>query len=121
MADPDCINPQSQKFIYRKKGGGFKTTKFNNAVKQYNKCKAGKLTSQKEFIDELGDAALDLANSDALGGQRAAYVPPYSEGSGQAQDAGDTSAWEGIMDQKVAGIPLPLIGLGVLGIALYMR
>jgi hypothetical protein len=118
---PTCVNPQNQKFIYRKKNGGFKTTKFNNAVKQYNKCMAGKLSSQTDVIDELGDAATDLASAIGLGGERPAYAPPYSEGSGYASDAGDTTAYEGLMSQKVAGIPLPLIGLAAVGLALYMR
>lgn len=118
---PDCINPQNHKFIYRRKNGGFKTTKFNNAVRQYNKCMAGKLTSTADVIDELGDAATDLVDSIAGGGERPAYSPPYSEGSGHAADAGDTTAYEALMSQKVAGIPLPLIGLAAVGLALYMR
>ena len=101
-----CINPQTQKYLYRKKNGSFKTSKFNRAVRDYNRCMAGKLTSFDDGVEALGDAAMDLLEGALGGGSRPAYVPAYAEGSGWAPDAGDTPASQPIWEAKLAGVPI---------------
>lgn len=115
IADQECLDPRTVKYIYRKKGKGFKTQKFNKAMRHYNRCVSGAMSSTSDVIGEIGDGVSDLAEAIAMGGEREAYVPPYSEGSGTAQDSGDTTAWAGMFTQKVGGIPIwILIGGGLL-------
>lgn len=110
-----CLNPAENRALYRRKNGTFKTSKFNRARAKFDRCIAGKLSSAAEVVDEIGTAATDIADSiTGGGGERAAYVPDYSQGGG-------ASGGEEFFDQNVGGIPIFVILGSVVALMLWSK
>lgn len=111
----NCIHPATNRQMFRRKNGSWKTRQWRRAMKHYNKCIAGAIESTSDVIDSGGDAAADLADSIlGGGGTRPVYVPDY--------DQGGPSGGEQFFSGNIGGIPMPLaLGAGALVLFLATR
>jgi len=112
-----CFNPGDHRWMFRRKNGTWKTRQWRKAMKAYNRCVAGALSSPQQLADSIGSSASDIVDSVmGGGGDRPVYVPEYSQGGGP-------SGGEEFLDTEVAGIPAPYLlgGIGILALMMWSK